>query len=291
MESWFRKTLTLSVPLDNSDRVIEGIATAPIYDRVGELITTEAVKKAMDDFMVLPVLTCGHQDFPVGKVIDYWFGDNGELHVKGVIKKTASCDDVWRLILDGKLNAFSISGRRTSTTCTRTSKSCVTDGLYLYSIALCGDDKCNPAATFNIVKSLLGDENMTETNENQIEEPVVQKSSTESPTAISIEDISSLLDQKFAELSKSVKEDKEKEETKEDDKEDVKKTFEAYEMKLAEFTEALNNLGKRIETIENTPITKGSIVIDESGNPHEVDGKVDPYIMAQVRARLKRNLP
>ena len=147
--------------LDESTRMIEGIATAPVMDREKEIILSEAIQKALPDYLKLPVLHYNHTERPIGMVTEARIVESGGLYVKAFIKDTKDADDVWERITKGEINAFSIYGRRRqgSSECklhpnSRTSP-CITKSIYLDSITLCGDNKVNPATHFNIIKSII----------------------------------------------------------------------------------------------------------------------------------------
>ena len=147
--------------LDESTRMIEGIATAPVMDREKEIILSEAIQKALPDYLKLPVLHYNHTERPIGMVTEARIVESGGLYVKAFIKDTKDADDVWERITKGEINAFSIYGRRRqgSNECklhpnSRTSP-CITKSIYLDSITLCGDNKVNPATHFNIIKSII----------------------------------------------------------------------------------------------------------------------------------------
>lgn len=247
--------------ISESKRIIEGVATAPVYDRVNELITTDAIKKAIPGYMVLPVVTVQHQEFVVGLVKSLKFDDEQRLIVRVQLKETREVDKVWDLIKSGVLNAFSIAGVRHQTTCNLAGSPCVTSDISLNTITICGDDKCNQEAYFDIVKSIFG-ETMTDT-ELDLHKSVTPAAPTEEVPNAVMEKIDYALLAKelagpiYAEMVASgvIKkaEETKKEEKKEDEKEDkedgYKKAFESLESRFS-------SLEKLVEKIADEPLTK-----------------------------------
>jgi len=243
--------------ISESKRIIEGVATAPVYDRVNELITTEAIKKAIPGYMVLPVVTVQHQEFVVGLVKSLKFDDEQRLIVRVQLKETREVDKVWDLIKSGVLNAFSIAGVRHQTTCNIAGSPCVTSDISLNTITICGDDKCNQEAYFDIVKSIFG-ETMTDT-ELDLHKSVTPAAPTEEvPNAVMEKIDYGLLAKElagplYAEMVASgviKKAEETKKEEKEDEKEDeYKKAFESLESRFS-------SLEKLVEKIADQPLEK-----------------------------------
>ena len=243
--------------ISESKRIIEGVATAPVYDRVNELITTEAIKKAIPGYMVLPVVTVQHQEFVVGLVKSLKFDSDQRLIVRVQLKETREVDKVWDLIKSGVLNAFSIAGVRHQTTCNIAGSPCVTSDISLNTITICGDDKCNQEAYFDIVKSIFG-ETMTDT-ELDLHKSVTPAAPTEEvPNAVMEKIDYGLLAKElagplYAEMVASgviKKAEETKKEEKEDEKEDeYKKAFESLESRFS-------SLEKLVEKIADQPLEK-----------------------------------
>lgn len=277
---WSSQAVTFDPAVINeSDRVIEGIATAPIYDRQNELITAEAIKKALPDFMVAPVLTVQHKEFIAGYVKDAWFDDEDRLHIKALIKCTPELDGVWNLIKAGRLNAFSISGTRNVTTCSLHSNSpCITSDISLNAITICGDNKVNPEAHFDVVAKAISTADTEEVN--MVEETIAPEATPEAQVQPSAADIAkavlaelresgsmpTLVKSDDEEVEKSCEDEIEKSDAEEVEKEEEKKEEQNDdEMKkaLSEITKALedltgkyDSLSKSIEAIMNNPLNK-----------------------------------
>lgn len=90
--------------------VVEGIASTDEIDREADIITKEAVEKGMDEYMSNAIVLWMHDhDDPVGKVVSWSYIKAGLL-IRVEITKTEKMVDRWKLIKDGVVKAFSISG-------------------------------------------------------------------------------------------------------------------------------------------------------------------------------------
>ena len=152
--------------MDASKRKIFGIATSPTEDKEKEIILTKAIEEALPDYLRLPVLTYKHTERPVGMVEKASFNKRGGLEITAWIKDTPDADDVWSAIQKGDINAFSIYGARIqgNDQCrlhpTERTGTCVSSKIRLDAITLCSDNKVNPDAGFNIIKSIIEDSNI-----------------------------------------------------------------------------------------------------------------------------------
>lgn len=172
--------------------MISGIANSPIPDRENELISSDAMEKAIPAFLKLPVLHVDHTERPVGGITacrvlksgDPVLNPNhrdfdikakeGDTYFKAYIPEDGDCDDVWDAIEKGRYNRISIYGVRTmaSAECKlhpheRVSP-CVTKAIRLWSFSLVGENAINPNSYIKIAKSFsenLCDEFEEKTNE------------------------------------------------------------------------------------------------------------------------------
>lgn len=145
-----------------SDRCISGRAHYETTDHENEIIEIDAVRKALDNFMRHPILHVWHTERPIGTITKAEIRDKG-LYIEASIFDTSDTDDVWHEIQSGRLNRFSIYGRRRkgNDQCrlspdSRTSP-CVTKGLDLWSISAVGENAVNPMTFMDVVKALRGD--------------------------------------------------------------------------------------------------------------------------------------
>lgn len=110
--------VTLTMPISKVDvekRIVSGFATLDNVDRQGDRVTSEASRKAFENFRGNVRLM--HQPIPAGKVVNFrtetFFDTNTNKQYNGVyvdayISKGA--DNIWEMVLDGTLTGFSIGG-------------------------------------------------------------------------------------------------------------------------------------------------------------------------------------
>jgi len=115
----------LSMPIEKvnkAKRTVSGWATLDSVDTQGDIITAEASKQAFEAFMSRGNLRLMHQPIPVGKLMSFReqeFTDvnSGEryqgIYVEAYISEGA--ENVWKMVLDGTLQGFSIGGAATDT--------------------------------------------------------------------------------------------------------------------------------------------------------------------------------
>jgi hypothetical protein len=102
--------------IDRENRIVSGFATLDNIDRHGDIITSDASKKAFSNFKGNVRLM--HQPIPAGKLVSfkeqaYYDQDSGKTYngvfVDAYISKGAQ--DIWEMVIDGTLTAFSIGGK------------------------------------------------------------------------------------------------------------------------------------------------------------------------------------
>lgn len=164
----------------STDRKIYGCAHFPEVDREKEFILSEAIEKALPNFMQHPILHYQHTERPVGTLTKAEIRD-GALYVEGSIFDTSDTDDVWHEIESGAINKFSIFGKRVKGTpeCSISpvirSTPCVTKAMVLYSISVVGDNAMNESTFLNVAKG----GSMEEDKEKDEKKEEVEKSDTE----------------------------------------------------------------------------------------------------------------
>lgn len=142
----------------STDRKIKGCAHFPSVDKENELILSEAIKKALPQYMQHPILHVQHTERPVGTVTIAEIDAEGALQIEGFIFDTPDTNDVWSDIESGKLNKFSIFGRRDQGTyeCSipplQRVSPCVTKALTLFSISIVGENAMNPNTFLEVAK-------------------------------------------------------------------------------------------------------------------------------------------
>lgn len=296
MELWSSDVITVDTTVvDESQRIIEGIATAPVYDRVNELITADAIKKALPDYMKLPVVTVLHKDYAVGKTIAAKILDDGSLFVKIKLKPTKDVDKVWDLIKAGVLNSFSISGSRTSSTCSRANMGspCVTDGIHLSTITICGNDAANPKANISYINKTLFGEDMTEIKVDSSVPAVVNDVITSSTSTgldltktVPVVDLSEVLEavgkleKTVSGLAESMQKPSVETVVAEPVDDTLQKSISDLANTVSELSKQFAGFEQRISTLEEQKVEKGGIVLDEQGEPKAVGNiRIEDYIL------------
>jgi HK97 family phage prohead protease/HK97 family phage major capsid protein len=85
---------------------IEGYANCTTVDRSGDIIPMTAWSKALDNYLKNPIILAYHKHSqPIGKMVEHRVDDKG-LWIKAKI--SAAAGDVYNLIKDGVLTAFSV---------------------------------------------------------------------------------------------------------------------------------------------------------------------------------------
>ena len=171
--------------LKSDNLVIGGYASIEIVDKQNDLITLEALEKAVKDFMSEKSyrnVMSNHSNVQVGEVIEQYRDSNGTLHKTGVdgvgfyvvIKMRDDIEkakEINRGIRKGTLRSFSIGGQAISK---RERKSeeygeyNEIDNLELHEVTIC-EKGINPEAKFDILKA-KGGKKMTEKLEKALEE-------------------------------------------------------------------------------------------------------------------------
>ena len=111
--------LRLTMPIakiDEEKRIVSGFATLDNIDRQGDVLLSEASRKAFENFRGNVRLM--HQPIPAGKVVSFrensfYDKETGQTYsgifVDAYISKGA--ENVWQMVLDGTLTGFSIGGK------------------------------------------------------------------------------------------------------------------------------------------------------------------------------------
>ena len=112
-----QKDLREIIVNNENDRMIEGYASVEILDRQNDIVPIETMEKAMLNYMKRGgLLMFGHENKPIGRVIQWNIEDNPSYNVPavkiiGLINTGFQLDDqVWSLIQKKELKGFSIGG-------------------------------------------------------------------------------------------------------------------------------------------------------------------------------------
>lgn len=172
--------------LKSENLVIGGYASIEIVDKQNDLITLEALEKAVKDFMTEKSyrnVMSNHSNVQVGEVIEQYRDTNGVLHKTGVdgvgfyvvIKVRDDIEkakEIARGIRKGTLRSFSIGGQAISKKERKSEEFGEyneIDNLELHEVTIC-EKGINPEAKFDILKHEKGGRNMTEKLEKALAE-------------------------------------------------------------------------------------------------------------------------
>lgn len=95
--------------IDPDQRIVYGVASSPTPDSQDDIVTTEAMRDALPEFMEFGNLRYMHQDEridAVGKVLDAHIGKDGKTYITAKVVD----DSAWEKVKAGVLCAFSIGG-------------------------------------------------------------------------------------------------------------------------------------------------------------------------------------
>jgi len=172
--------------LKSDELVIGGYASIEVVDKQNELITLEALKKAVSEFMSEKSyrnVMSNHSNVQVGEVIEKYRDNDGVLHKTGVdnvgfyvvIKMRDDIEkakEIARGIRKGTLRSFSIGGQAIS----KKQKNSEEygeyneiDNLELHEVTIC-EKGINPEAKFDILKHENGGDNLSEKLEKALAE-------------------------------------------------------------------------------------------------------------------------
>jgi phage head maturation protease len=158
-------TVKLFLPFEKKDgdqRIVEGYATTEALDSQGEIIKSEAIEKALPDYMKFANIREMHQPSAVGKTISAKMDKNK----RGLEIAAKVVDPIaWEKVKEGVYNGFSIGGRIVK----RVGN--VIHEVILNEISLV-DRPANPEAVFSLVKMADGGEvSKQEMEPDAVEEP------------------------------------------------------------------------------------------------------------------------
>ena len=172
--------------LKSEELTIGGYASIEVVDKQNDLITLEALEKAVAEFMEKKSyrnVMSNHSNVQVGEVVEQYRDNNGVLHKTGVdnvgfyvvIKMRDDIEkakEISRGIRKGTLRSFSIGGQAISKK-QRTSEEYgeynEIDSLELHEVTIC-EKGINPEAKFDILKHENGGDNLSEKLESALEE-------------------------------------------------------------------------------------------------------------------------
>ena len=103
----------IEIKAKNGKRVITGYASTNDIDAYSEVVEPTAFSENLPQYLEFPILLVNHEyyDKPIGKIAVAEVRDDG-LYIEAEISKTVDGNDIWTLIQDGVLKAFSIGFNR-----------------------------------------------------------------------------------------------------------------------------------------------------------------------------------
>ena len=172
--------------LKSEELTIGGYASIEVVDKQNDLITLEALEKAVAEFMERKSyrnVMSNHSNVQVGEVVEQYRDTNGVLHKTGVdnvgfyvvIKMRDDIEkakEISRGIRKGTLRSFSIGGQAISKKQRKSEEYGEyneIDSLELHEVTIC-EKGINPEAKFDILKHENGGDNLSEKLENALEE-------------------------------------------------------------------------------------------------------------------------
>ena len=172
--------------LKSEELTIGGYASIEVVDKQNDLITLEALEKAVAEFMKEKSyrnVMSNHSNVQVGEVVEQYRDTNGVLHKTGVdnvgfyvvIKMRDDIEkakEISRGIRKGTLRSFSIGGQAISKKQRKSEEYGEyneIDSLELHEVTIC-EKGINPEAKFDILKHENGGDNLSEKLENALEE-------------------------------------------------------------------------------------------------------------------------
>ncbi len=139
-EYFLKSSFQITIPFSDvkeENRVVVGYASVDMLDKQNEVITLEALKDAFPRFMESGFNITGvmHSNFPSGRVLEEWEDSGGQMWKSGcdeqglfivsqVRDDVKRADEVWELIKQDRLKAYSIGGQA------------------IIKIPVCDDQKC-----------------------------------------------------------------------------------------------------------------------------------------------------
>ena len=170
--------------LKSDDLVIGGYASIEMVDKQNDLITLEALNKAVTKFMEVKKyrnVMSNHSNVQVGEVVEKYRDKNGVMHKTAVddvgfyvvIKMRDDIEkarEISRNVRKGTLRSFSIGGQALSKKERNNEdfgKYNEIDQLELHEVTIC-EKGINPEAKFDILKQEKGENEMTEKLEKTI---------------------------------------------------------------------------------------------------------------------------
>lgn len=95
---------------DPEKRIVEGYATTEALDRMGEIVSLDAVKSAIEEYRSFPVIYADHKPPPVAEATNLDFDEKGLIVKSKFYEDTQAANEAWALTRQGGYRAYSIGG-------------------------------------------------------------------------------------------------------------------------------------------------------------------------------------
>ncbi len=152
---YLNQTFQKSADSDDESIFIEGYANTNSVDRAGDVIPTTAWDSALENYLKNPIILAYHDhDDPIGRMVDHRIDSKG-LWIKARI--SAAAEEVYKLIKDGVLTAFSVGFRVKDAVYDSVTDLFVIKELELLEVSVVSVP-CNQDSTFSLSKSFENDE-------------------------------------------------------------------------------------------------------------------------------------
>lgn len=92
--------------VDDEQRIVGGYASTPDLDSQGDIVSVEAIKKALPEYLEFPTIRRMHNNDAIGTTLTTKIDDKG-LYIEAKIVD----EDAWTKVKEGVYRGFSIGGR------------------------------------------------------------------------------------------------------------------------------------------------------------------------------------
>lgn len=261
--------------VDEDKRIVEGVVSSESVDSQGEVITADAMKRAMSDYMNWANIREMHQPKAVGRTLKIWQeGDKTKIQGKVVD------NEAWEKVKERVYNGFSIGGRKLKQIGNK-----VTD-IMLSEISLV-DRPANPDAVLLMIKRDISNESNDEllkrlySLKKEVNEMAKKKEAKQEEVEVKEKEEKEKAEEAVENNKEEVdKEEKVEEKAVEDKKEDVQPPKE--EKDVIEEAEKTFDIEKIAEKVSETVVKS----LNET-NTQEFE-KLESFVKGELAALVER---
>jgi HK97 family phage prohead protease/HK97 family phage major capsid protein len=181
LDSVFQKSMPLPTAEETIDSIfIEGYANTTDVDRSGDVIPKTVWESGIQNYLKNPIILAYHDhDEPIGRMVDYRIEDRG-LFIKARI--SAAAEDVFNLVKDGVLTAFSVGFIIKDATYDSVTDLFIIKELELLEVSVVSVP-ANQDSTFSLSKSFDNDDDYNLFKKQfSSDEPAKEQKTSEEPT-------------------------------------------------------------------------------------------------------------